>query len=276
MHGLWAVLVWFGLSMTAMAQVYPDYTSTTVNDFVDLLPPEAEQSVSDKLSALKATNDVEMTLVTLERAANYTGGLSIPDYATELFNTWGIGDATRNDGILILVFKQDREIRIALGSGYGREWDRAAKDAIDQGFLPAFRQENYPAGIEDGIQQTIDRIVVPFQNGDIPKAPIDWERYSIFGLFGAFFAYFVGKGPFQKYRLKRRACPKCGQTGGLQQTQRTTTPATRSSSGWGVRTTTCSYCDYRDEDRYTISQKSSSSGGFGGGRSSGGGASGKW
>ncbi|WP_420863346.1 TPM domain-containing protein [Algirhabdus cladophorae] len=277
MRLLLTICLWIGLSFGATAQTYPDYTSTTVNDFADLLPEDAEARVRSTLERLKSERDVEITLVTLTAMASYVGPLNLEDYATNLFNTWGVGDSSRNDGILVLIFRQDREMRIALGSGYGFEWDRAASEAIERGFIPSFRNNDYAGGIERGIQQTIDRIAIPFQNGEVPKTAIDWEKYGIFGLFVGIAAIVLGKGPYQKLRLKRRACPQCGQTGGLQQSKRTTTPATRTSTGAGYKTTTCLNCSYHDEQRYTISRTSSSSGGsFGGGSSSGGGASGKW
>jgi hypothetical protein len=51
----------------------------------------------------------------------------IESFATNLFNAWGIGDAERNDGVLLLVARDDRLVRIELGAGYdpfdeGRLW----------------------------------------------------------------------------------------------------------------------------------------------------------
>lgn len=266
------------LVLPLQAQVYPDYTSTTVNDIANLLPAEAEARVGNVLTNLRADTGVEMTLLTLPAAAEYLGDLSIPDYATNLFNRWGVGDRTRNDGILVIIFRQDREMRIALGSGYGFEWDRAAREAIERGFIPKFRQYDYAGGIEDGIAQTISRIVVPFQNGDpAPKRPFDWAKAAFYAVFGGVLAFIFGKKPFDRYRLRRQPCPQCGQVGGLKDERETTQAPTRKAEGRGVQHMRCKYCSYHNQTPFKMSRKRSSSGTrFGGGSSSGGGASGKW
>lgn len=142
----------------SFAQEYPNYSSVYINDFANILDPEREQRISQMLESTKNTRDVEITLVTINSQSTYGFSKNIEKFATGLFNTWGIGDAERNDGILILVAVQDRQMRIELGSGYPRRFDKEAKAIIDNYFLPAFKQGNYAAGIEAGTRETIERI----------------------------------------------------------------------------------------------------------------------
>ena len=57
-----------------------------------------------------------MTIITLESQAPYAPDETLEEFATNLFNNWGIGDAARNDGILVLVLPDDRAMRIELGA----------------------------------------------------------------------------------------------------------------------------------------------------------------
>lgn len=278
-----------GLANGALAQTYPDFTSTTVNDFANILPQDAETRVSKTLADLKTSNGVEITLVTLPAFAPYLGDLSLKDYATNLFNTWGVGDATRNDGILVLVFPTEREMRITLGSGYGLEWDRAADEAIERGFIPSFRDGDYVGGIETGVQHTIDRVALPFKNGEsAPAKPFDWLMGALFALVAGIIALPMVQKMLLWWRSKHRKCPSCFTKGSLQETKHLEREATDELGGLGQRITHCHSCSYRETEPYTTMPLGSSSdsrsgrrfsgggGGFGGGSSSGGGSSGKW
>ena len=54
---------------------------------------------------------------------DYTGSLSTEDYATEAFNTWGLGSSSKNNGVLILLVMQsqqydDGDYYVTLGTGF--------------------------------------------------------------------------------------------------------------------------------------------------------------
>ena len=275
--GLWLLMAPLALS----AQEYPDYVSTTLNDFAGLLTEADAAALDARLSDLREETGVEMTVVTLERYDDYAPreDMSIEQFATGLFNHWGVGDASRNDGVMVLVARADRVMRIELGAAYGRDWDRAAADVIDDHFLPAFREDKYSRGILKGSQAAIEEIVMPFVGGESAPAGPNWfERnldFLIFVVAGSVIAGFAGLGSFG-HRLKR--CPGCGNRGGLRRDRRVLNPASYSSTGMGRQVMTCTQCDYRNESEYVISRKSrsSSGGSFGGGSSGGGGASGRW
>jgi uncharacterized protein len=139
---LLALLIW--LPCAAMAQTFPEPLSDTVNDYAGLLSSDEVASLSNTLVAARQETGVHIVLVTIEDQAGYGDTGRFADFATAWFNAWGIGDKTRNDGILILVSRDDREMRIALGSGYDVIWDGRAQRVIDTAMLPAFKAEDYP------------------------------------------------------------------------------------------------------------------------------------
>ena len=272
------------LPLAGLAQGLPDPLSDTVSDYADLLPPEAEARVDAALRKGREETGVHVVVVTMERIADYGGAdQRIDDFAKGLFNAWGIGDKDRNDGILILVSRADREVRIALGAGYEVIWDNAAQRVIDRYFLPAFRDDRYSDGIEAGVPATFDLIARPYVAGNPPpEKPFDLASLIpllmgglvALGVIGAAFNRQIGN---LVYRAK--ACPNCGSRG-MRRTMNILTPATTKTEGTGERRILCPSCGTERTEQYVVPRlgrsSSSSGGGFGGGSSSGGGASGRW
>jgi uncharacterized protein len=272
------------LPFAAAAQSLPDPLSDTVSDFAGILAQPESDRIADVLREGRAETGVHVVVVTMNRISDFGGsGQRIEDYAKSLFNHWGVGDADRDDGILILVARTDREMRIALGAGYPVIWDNAAQRVIDRYMLPAFRDDRYAEGIEAGVEATYDLIARPFVAGQQPAAaePGWWEAYGPFALFAAIAAAMIAvakRRALSDLAVRVRHCPHCGQRG-LSRRRETQVPPTTSTSGTGVVHTTCDRCGYHEAQNYSIprtSSTNSSSGGFGGGSSSGGGATGRW
>ena len=277
------ILFWLFMGLSAYAQTLPEPASDGVNDFADLLPPEVEARIAESLAQGRAETGVHVVLVTMERIADYGGAdQRIEDYAKSLFNAWGIGDVARNDGVLILVARSDREMRIALGAGYPVIWDNAAQRVIDRYFLPAFREDRYADGIEVGVPATFDLIARPYVAGNPPPEPevpvgdmVETVLAALLVLGGGLMAFRHRIGAvFARFRT----CPTCGHRG-LRQSRRVLDDPTKTREGKGEVIRECLSCATRTVIPFTLPAKSSSSGssgGFGGGSSSGGGASGRW
>ncbi len=276
-------LVLILLPTLSSAQTYPGFKSVYVNDYANIIDTDAEKRLHDQLEALFKEHGVEATILTIGSRKTYGDSSSIESFATGLFNHWGIGNATRNDGILILVAHDDREMRVELGDGYAGEFDFAAGDVIDQDFLPAFRNDVYSLGIEKGTGEVIRRIALPLAGGlDMPEGPKEkgWDV----GMIGFFvivmvFLWVAFRRAVGDLFARLRSCPNCGRKG-LHREREVLHSASTTSAGDGELTTTCEYCDYKDIKTYIISRRSSSRSSsrssFGGGSSSGGGASGRW
>lgn len=264
------------LALPALAQVYPDPASITVNDFAGLLSGNVEAGVSAELDKLREQTGIEMTVVTLSRKDMFAPDQTLEAFAAGLFDQWGIGGKERNDGILFLVLLSDREARIELGKGFDNAWNRQARAVLDKEVLPAFKEGNYEGGISAGVRDIVETIARPHHAGATPPG-----GGGVSGWWAALLVLPVGllllwqniKGRFAK-------CPQCGERG-LTIARRTIAAATYSDEGHGEETVDCPKCGYHSASAFTISQKSrdkSSSSGesFGGGSSGGGGASGRW
>lgn len=273
---IFAMLFW--ATAAAGQGSLPAYKATTVNDFAALMNEAEHARLVDLLEQLRRDTGVEMTVVTLQRQADFAPETSLERFATRLFDHWGIGDADRNDGVLILVLHQDRAMRIELGATFGRNWDQAAQAVIDSHFLPAFADGRYGAGIMDGSRAVIDDIVMPYLDGaEAPAPESEGMSTSVIVVLFAILAVLVpGRHILSDGLARFRRCPLCGKRG-LRQRRHVVHRATTTANGSGVRRINCTDCDYATSTTYIVARKSrSSSGGFGGGRSGGGGASGRW
>ena len=230
MNRLAVFLVSFSiLALPALSQTYPDHTSLYVNDFADLIDPETESRIEDALQQVKADRGVEMTVVTINSRFDYGDSPAIEPFATGLFNYWGVGDANRNDGIMILVARQDRDIRIEPGKGYPARFDdrvkrvKRVKRVIDHHFIPYFRKDEYAAGIEAGVLETIKRTELVFGEDGTPtfssRAKLIGKDFADHATSGGILTWFlglVGLGGgafgFRRYRrYRRRRCELCNR-----------------------------------------------------------------
>lgn len=274
-----ALLIW---PVFAQAQSWPVHENTFVNDYANVIDDEAEIRITRSLQSLREETGVEATVLTIFTRWGYESAGSLEEFSTGLFNHWGIGDADKNDGILILVVSEDREMRVELGASYPRKFNREAQDIIDFNFLPAFKDNRMSDGIEEGTDVALTHIARAFAAGEAPPERSNGGGSNLIiwmlGAIGAaIFALIFGRRI--KNRFKR--CPQCGKRG-IHQKREVLEKATAKEEGAGETVTTCSNCDYRNAKSYIIpmvthsSSSSSSGGSFGGGGSSGGGASGRW
>lgn len=124
-----------------------------VNDFAGILQANERASLERKLVAYNDTSSTQIAIVT-EQTIN---GADIFEYSYELAQTWGIGQKGKDNGILIFIAFQDRNLFIQTGSGAeGFLPDAIAKRIVDQVITPAFRQKQYYKGLNDATNVIMD------------------------------------------------------------------------------------------------------------------------
>ncbi len=117
-----------------------------VNDFAGVIGPDAN-AIETLLRELEQKTGAQVAVVTL---SSLDGG-EISDFSNRLFERWGIGQAGEDNGALLLAAIEDRQVWIEVG--YGLEPiipDAMAGRILDESVLPAFRQEQYAAGLAAG------------------------------------------------------------------------------------------------------------------------------
>ena len=131
---------------------YPQRVDPQINDFAGVLTDADKTSIRNIQAQLLGEHGAELVVATIGSFADYdVADKTLEAFATKLFNSWGIGDRQRNDGVLLLVAVRDRRVRIEVGSGYGARYNDAMQHVIDDDILPAFRDGAYGAGIVSGV-----------------------------------------------------------------------------------------------------------------------------
>ena len=116
-----------------------------VTDQAGVLSAEQLQALEAKLVAIDDSSSNQIAVVILSSL----DGQPKEEYATKLFRDWGIGNKKTNNGVLLLVAIQDRQIRIEVGYGLeGAIPDITALSIIDNDIKPAFKAGAYYEGLD--------------------------------------------------------------------------------------------------------------------------------
>lgn len=252
----------------AQQATLPEYQSVYVNDYANLLSEAAEEELTTNLKTLKSETGVEMTVLTIKQRDSFGLHGSFESFARDTFNSWGIGDSTKNDGILFLVASQDREMRIELGSGYAKNLNPVAEEIIDRTILPHFADQDFERGILSGSEE-IERKIA---RGQSTGGGIASPSGIVFSLFVAVVAAIMGK-KFLDNRRERR-CPAC-KSDDIARADDTAAGRGRACRNCGHRYY-LPFPTHRPDDPSNRDGGFGGGGSFGGGSSSGGGASGRW
>ena len=188
------LLVAFALlaGIPASAQTFPKLTGRVV-DQANLLDAGQEAALTAKLVALEAQSQRQLVVATISDLEGYDDS----DYGYRLGRAWGIGDKERNDGLLLLVAPNDRKVRIEVGYGLeGIMTDALSHRIIQDRILPAFKANNYPGGINAGVDSIIMQLQLPPEEASKIAAAAGQQRRgqsndgSLGGLIPLIFIFF--------------------------------------------------------------------------------------
>ncbi len=156
---------WGKLRTSRFKLPFPD--NNYVNDYANLLRPSDVTYLRTRLERLERQTGVEMAVVTV-KSVGALGAKNVEELALDFFNTWGVGHRRRNDGLLVLVAKEDRRMRIEPGRGWGTALARDLQACINSHFAPHFQKEKYSDGIVAGVDQLCAIISRPVPYTDRP------------------------------------------------------------------------------------------------------------
>jgi len=123
-----------------------------VNDFTNTLTGEQVQALEQKLVAYDDSTSNQIAVVLI----NTTGDYPIEEVSLGILRNWGVGGKDHNNGIVLLVAKDDHKIRIEVGYGLeGAIPDITAKSIIDNDLTPNFKEGNFYRGLDDATNDII-------------------------------------------------------------------------------------------------------------------------
>jgi len=118
-----------------------------VNDFANVIPPAYEQKIQAITLEVLQKTDIPIVVVTMPDIEGY----EYNEYATLLYEKWGIGKKGKDKGVLIFVTVKERKMRIE--TGYGVEGilpDGLCGNIRDQYMLPFLKENKYGEGLLNG------------------------------------------------------------------------------------------------------------------------------
>jgi len=160
-YKLWGILLivaMAGLTAPVMLWAAPDLPAVPappvyVQDYAGLLDEQTKNKIIALGRQIDERSGAQLVVVTVE---NF-GGYPIKEYANELFRKWGIGDKIKNNGVLLLVNKENllagKPGKVRIEVGYGLEGaipDGKAGRILDNYVLPRWQKGEYNNGIWQG------------------------------------------------------------------------------------------------------------------------------
>ncbi|GAB2178615.1 TPM domain-containing protein [Dongia sp. agr-C8] len=244
---LGVLILLIGFVSPALAEPPIPALTGRVVDEAGILDASTVATITDRLAGLESSTGIQLVVVTLPDLKGYV----IEDWGLALGRGWGIGQAGKNNGVLLIVAPNDRELRIEVGYGLeGEIPDATANSIIQREIIPYFKQGDMNGGVRAGVEA----ILAALGGGYVPTQPLTAqgsgesssfeEVLEPLGIFAFAFLATVVMSLRRRYDPKRR---------------RNVWYLARSSSGGS-----------------SGSRSSSSSFRGGGGSFGGGGASGRW
>ena len=190
---LLAAAAWGGLAATASAQgllPVPALTARVI-DQTQTLAESERADLEAKLAAFEQRKGSQMVVLMVPT----TEPEDIASYANRVGNAWKIGRKEVGDGILVIVAKNDRKMRIEVAKALeGAVPDLAAIRIIDEEMKPRFRNNDFAGGLNAAVARLIglvdgEALPAPSSGGDKDSGDgIDWENLAIFLFVGVFIA----------------------------------------------------------------------------------------
>jgi uncharacterized protein len=162
--------------------------STRVTDLTGTLTEPQRAALEQKLAALETRKGAQLAVLLVPTTAPE----AIEAYALRVAEAWKIGRGGTDDGIVLLVAKDDRKLRIEVGYGLeGAVPDALAKRIIAERIVPRFYEGDYAQGVDEGVDALIGLI-----DGESLPPPAESAGRPSGDAFGAlpfvfFFAMFV-------------------------------------------------------------------------------------
>ena len=157
-----------------------------VTDIAGVLSAEEERSLEIDLQNYRGETSNEIAILIV----NTLDGEDINTVAVDVGRQWGVGSKENDNGLLLLIAIEDRELYIATGYGLeGAMPDLAAKQIIDRDIVPYFKSGDYSGGIVSGVAAIKSQIGGEYIASDSVSSGIPKEVWFFLSIFGFFFFF---------------------------------------------------------------------------------------
>ena len=162
-----------------------------VNDYGNMISQSVRTELENELKSFEQTDSTQIVILTIPSLE----GEVVEDFSIKVAESWKIGQKNKDNGVIFLVAKQERKIRIEVGRGLeGRLTDLMAGRIIDLVVKPRFKRGDFDGGFMAGISALIDVTRGEFKaDGNDGQQKTDrFSRISTFLIFGGIIVLVLG------------------------------------------------------------------------------------
>lgn len=196
------LLVGGAMSGRAVAKEVP-YLGGRVNDLAELLTGAAEETLENQLEELEKATGVQIAVLTVPSLE----GEVLEDYSLRVAESWKLGRGEFDDGALLLIARDERQMRLEVGYGLeGTIPDAYAKRILDDILRPRFRSGDFDGGIMAAVDAMVglvegeDSLPPAAATPQPPGGELGWST-----VFGAVI-FLLTVGTFSLQALAARGC----------------------------------------------------------------------
>lgn len=134
-----------------------------VNDYADMISPAVESGLEEELRSFEKTDSTQIVILTIPSLE----GDVIDDFGIRVADTWKIGQQNKDNGVILIVSKDDRKMRIEVGRGLeGKLTDLMSGRIIDLVIKPIFKRGDFDGGFTAAISSIFEVVRGEFHSND--------------------------------------------------------------------------------------------------------------
>ncbi|MCX6958525.1 MAG: TPM domain-containing protein [Verrucomicrobiae bacterium] len=200
MRSLWLILSFLLLGSICQAEeALPPPPTHYFNDAAGVVSPQVAAALNQQLADFdrKTSNQIVVAIYPQSWSKS-----SPEDVAQKLYTAWHLGTKKNSNGVLVLVFAKEHQVRIQ--TGYGLEGalpDVICKRIIDETMAPAFQHGDYNGGLTAGLDAIMKATAGEYHASLRKKETFSWQRI-LFSPFGFFLFLMLGSTLLNKWRSR--------------------------------------------------------------------------
>ena len=158
------------------AATVPPVPSQYFDDYAGVIAPRSVAYFNDLLARFERETSNQIVVAIY---ANLDPETTLEQFARDAFRAWKLGQAGRDNGVLVLVFVDDRKVRIQTGLGLVNVLpDTLCSEIITQDMAPSFRKGDYNGGLEAALNSIMNATRDAYKGDGQTAAEKEHERHQ--------------------------------------------------------------------------------------------------
>lgn len=155
----------------------PEHGGKWIHDEANVLSEQAKASLETIVKAERDSTSNQIAVLIVSSLE----GESLEEYSLRVAETWGLGQKSKDNGVLLLIVINERKVRIETGYGLEGTLTDALSSRINRNEIaPYFREGNYDEGVKSGVTAIIQAIKGEYKNDEPPPRKKSSRRSPLF------------------------------------------------------------------------------------------------